>query len=272
MPVDLTSMAVEVAVRFEAPIETVWELLTDVQRMAGLGPEHVRARWLTPAPEGGAPDSWDRTAIGHQRVGCHLCGDRVPAAPIPSSGTWAKGRSPHRRGPTSFTGGEDAPRRWSPSASDTDRAVSGCTRRRWSATPGGADQIVAGPLGHAPNQHGADPGRRRRGWSESRAVGQALPDPARRVSSLRDTRQLPSALMVGDSLWEQHASWWQEEFTDGVDPEYEEQILPLIEHASTGRGESWMSDVAKDRSAAESQASAPKSSGSIRRRHRSRRL
>jgi len=27
--------------------------------------------------------------------------------------------------------------------------------------------------------------------------------------------------------WERHASWWQETFTDGADPEYEEQILPL---------------------------------------------
>lgn len=29
-------------------------------------------------------------------------------------------------------------------------------------------------------------------------------------------------------LWETHAGWWQEEFTGGVDPEYTEQILPLI--------------------------------------------
>lgn len=28
-------------------------------------------------------------------------------------------------------------------------------------------------------------------------------------------------------LWERHATWWQEGFTDGADPEYEEQILPL---------------------------------------------
>jgi SAM-dependent methyltransferase len=28
-------------------------------------------------------------------------------------------------------------------------------------------------------------------------------------------------------LWEDHAAWWQEGFTEGVDPEYEEQILPL---------------------------------------------
>ena len=27
--------------------------------------------------------------------------------------------------------------------------------------------------------------------------------------------------------WEEHAQWWQAGFTDGADPEYEEQILPL---------------------------------------------
>jgi len=31
------------------------------------------------------------------------------------------------------------------------------------------------------------------------------------------------------SAWDQHAGWWQREFTDGADPEYEEQILPLID-------------------------------------------
>lgn len=30
-----------------------------------------------------------------------------------------------------------------------------------------------------------------------------------------------------DDLWEEHASWWIEGFTEGADPEYEEQILPL---------------------------------------------
>ena len=29
--------------------------------------------------------------------------------------------------------------------------------------------------------------------------------------------------------WEDHAEWWQREFTNGVDPEYTEQILPLIQ-------------------------------------------
>jgi SAM-dependent methyltransferase len=42
-------------------------------------------------------------------------------------------------------------------------------------------------------------------------------------------------VMVGDSLWEKHAAWWQQGFTDGADPEYEDQILPLIEHHLRGR-------------------------------------
>jgi ubiquinone/menaquinone biosynthesis C-methylase UbiE len=32
---------------------------------------------------------------------------------------------------------------------------------------------------------------------------------------------------VDDDPWETYASWWQEHFTDGADPEYVEQILPL---------------------------------------------
>jgi len=31
----------------------------------------------------------------------------------------------------------------------------------------------------------------------------------------------------GEDLWEAHAGWWQDGFTGGADPEYEEQILPL---------------------------------------------
>jgi SAM-dependent methyltransferase len=33
----------------------------------------------------------------------------------------------------------------------------------------------------------------------------------------------------GRDPWEVHAGWWQEHFTDGADPEYEEQIIPLAE-------------------------------------------
>ncbi len=33
---------------------------------------------------------------------------------------------------------------------------------------------------------------------------------------------------MSDVVWDQVASWWQEKFTEGADPEYEEQIMPLI--------------------------------------------
>jgi len=32
-----------------------------------------------------------------------------------------------------------------------------------------------------------------------------------------------------DELWEINAGWWQDGFTDGADPEYNEQIVPLLE-------------------------------------------
>jgi SAM-dependent methyltransferase len=41
---------------------------------------------------------------------------------------------------------------------------------------------------------------------------------------------------VAQDHWERTATWWQEEFTDGADPEYEEQILPLAaEHLGGAR-------------------------------------
>ncbi len=33
------------------------------------------------------------------------------------------------------------------------------------------------------------------------------------------------------ALWDAHAQWWQDEFTDGVDPEYTDQIIPIIVEA-----------------------------------------
>jgi SAM-dependent methyltransferase len=30
-----------------------------------------------------------------------------------------------------------------------------------------------------------------------------------------------------DDPWERHSAWWQQGFTEGADPEYEEQILPM---------------------------------------------
>lgn len=40
-----------------------------------------------------------------------------------------------------------------------------------------------------------------------------------------------------DELWETHAGWWQQGFTAGADPEYEEQILPLAAR--------WLGDAAR---------------------------
>ncbi|HET7489454.1 MAG TPA: class I SAM-dependent methyltransferase [Acidimicrobiales bacterium] len=37
-------------------------------------------------------------------------------------------------------------------------------------------------------------------------------------------------------LWETNAAWWQEGFTAGADPEYEEQILPLAAEHLAGAG------------------------------------
>ncbi|MEQ1786208.1 MAG: class I SAM-dependent methyltransferase [Acidimicrobiales bacterium] len=42
--------------------------------------------------------------------------------------------------------------------------------------------------------------------------------------------------MTADELWETHASWWQAGFTEGADPEYEEQILPLAAAHLAGAG------------------------------------
>ena len=33
--------------------------------------------------------------------------------------------------------------------------------------------------------------------------------------------------MSNGELWERHAQWWIKGFTDGVDPEYTDQIIPI---------------------------------------------
>ena len=44
----------------------------------------------------------------------------------------------------------------------------------------------------------------------------------------------PSAAQA-ESEWDGHAEWWQREFTDGVDPEYTEQIIPIVLQLLAGR-------------------------------------
>jgi len=41
---------------------------------------------------------------------------------------------------------------------------------------------------------------------------------------------------VTEPKWDEHADWWQREFTDGVDPEYVEQIIPLARKHLSGFG------------------------------------
>lgn len=41
------------------------------------------------------------------------------------------------------------------------------------------------------------------------------------------TRQTETPRDPSRDLWEEHASWWIDGFTQGADPEYEEQIIPL---------------------------------------------
>ena len=42
--------------------------------------------------------------------------------------------------------------------------------------------------------------------------------------------------MSDDSLWDRHAQWWIDGFTNGADPEYEEQIIPLALEELSGFG------------------------------------
>ncbi len=47
---------------------------------------------------------------------------------------------------------------------------------------------------------------------------------------------LPVSGDVSRELWEQHASWWIDGFTEGADPEYEDQIIPLVVSELQGAG------------------------------------
>ena len=41
--------------------------------------------------------------------------------------------------------------------------------------------------------------------------------------------------MSDNGLWDEHAQWWIDGFTDGADPEYVEQIIPLAVEELVGR-------------------------------------
>ena len=66
-------MIVEVRQSFPAPIAEVWALLSDVERMAGFGPEHVEAHWLDPGPKVGARFTGKNCRDGFEwEVPCHI--------------------------------------------------------------------------------------------------------------------------------------------------------------------------------------------------------
>ena len=44
----------------------------------------------------------------------------------------------------------------------------------------------------------------------------------------------PPSEPVSPDFWEQHADWWQQGFTEGADPEYEEQMIPLAAECLAG--------------------------------------
>ena len=77
-----------------------------------------------------------------------------------------------------------------------------------------------------------------------------MTDPSGRFAATYDT----GSPKPGEdrSLWEAHARWWQEAFTDGADAEYVEQIVPLVaEHLAgavdvldVGTGEGQLARVA----------------------------
>jgi uncharacterized protein YndB with AHSA1/START domain len=104
----LADMAVEVTATFDAPIDQVWVLLSDVERMAGLGPEHVAATWLTTGPATGARFTGvNRRGEFTWEVPCVVTACRAPEflewtvgdAPDHSS-TWSYALSGGRDGPT----------------------------------------------------------------------------------------------------------------------------------------------------------------------------
>jgi ubiquinone/menaquinone biosynthesis C-methylase UbiE len=41
--------------------------------------------------------------------------------------------------------------------------------------------------------------------------------------------------MIDNGLWDEHAQWWIDGFTNGADPEYVEQIIPLAVEELSGR-------------------------------------
>jgi uncharacterized protein YndB with AHSA1/START domain len=104
----LAGMAVEVRATFDAPIDEVWGLLSDVERMAGLGPEHYEATWVTEGPTVGAEFvGWNRNGAMTWDVRCVVTACRPPEyfewtvdQPPHQSSTWSYELRSTAGGPT----------------------------------------------------------------------------------------------------------------------------------------------------------------------------
>jgi len=58
--------------------------------------------------------------------------------------------------------------------------------------------------------------------------------PRETASSLRDEMPSGQEFPSSQELWESHSQWWIEGFTEGADPEYTDQILPLAASELSG--------------------------------------
>jgi len=104
--VALEEMQVRVEHRFPQPSGLVWQLLTDVERMAGLGPEHSEARWADAQRGTGARFVGTYNRDGRVcEVDCQVLSWRSPnafawvvGAPQCPTATWRYALIPHGTG------------------------------------------------------------------------------------------------------------------------------------------------------------------------------
>src|SRR5690606_9528213 len=79
------------------------------------------------------------------------------------------------------------------------------------------------PRSTAPPWRGS--GRHER--ASRRASERAWPERPGRRPGAEDMSERPDDVDTA-AVWEEHAAWWQAEFTYGADVEYSDQILPLV--------------------------------------------
>ena len=76
---------------------------------------------------------------------------------------------------------------------------------------------------------------------ERESEGEGHPPPKHAATPPEPGPERPATQSQAREYWDEHAQWWQDEFTDGADPEYVEQILPIV--AETLRGATRILDI-----------------------------